>query len=294
MSQIVYGLKAKTINVQTEAGLVKFKLQQNNELGLPKDAQIVAIQTRESSDTITGSDGRKLVATSVFNNAYLTLKTMSCPDGGPIMQLVSQVPLTDFVRQALFFQETKSSLIDWNESFIQINKRATADVANLRSFELVVYYLDSCNELIEPRFDFRNGNKRAGIRKAYFEVALNEEQNKYSLSNSPNIGLPSDAMIVGYNTFQNGLPLYGMEGLTSDLLANTYFTLKQGTWSFIDEYPAALNDYKNTLFADLEYMPMSQIMNNKIDWQQSHIIIKDISGISNDMVFQFFLYYYQK
>lgn len=290
----VYGLKTKTINVQTEQGAIKFRLQQNNELGLPRDSVIVAIQCRNQTEEITSSGGMKLVSTDVFENAYLTLKDNDCPGGGLIQQLISQVYMPTFVDQAFFMQPTPSTLIDWNESFIQVNPRVRAEVKDLQVFELVIYYLDDCNKPIKPRFNLRTGTNKAGIRKAYFEVALNTEATKYALSNSPNIGLPQDAIILGFSTRQNEKPLYGAEGISDEVLDSSYFTLKKGTWSFVESFPSALEDYKETLFPEIDYFPISPMINNEIDWQQSHLELKDNTTVTDTMVFQFYLIYYTK
>jgi len=123
-----YGLLTKTINIPVSAGKNRFDLQQNNELGLPDDALIVAIQCRSHDDTIISSDGDPLVLSTVFENAYITIKDREC-ENGRINMLLSQYHMESLIDKAFFMENKESGLIDWNNSFIEVNRRANADLA---------------------------------------------------------------------------------------------------------------------------------------------------------------------
>ena len=291
-TRTTYGLKSKTVYINVSAGKNKFFLQLNNELGLPHGATIVAMQCRTHDDTITGADGTTLVKTSVFNNAYLSLKDREC-SSGKINLVLSQYPMAYLVDKANFFEDIPSELIDWNNSFIEVNSRADADMANDTGFEIVVYYEDECNPSIAPRLCFRTGRNFAGKRTVYFEIPLNTKNTRYKLSNSPNIGIPKDAWIIGFSTKSNAFPLISdlPQDATSKL--STYFTLKHGTNEFIEDYPADIDNYKDTLIEGVDYMPVVPMLSTKIDWQQSHIRITDKSTVTLGMSFQFLLVWYR-
>ena len=281
------GFKTKTINIRTQAGKTKFLLQQVNELGLPHDAQILAFWCREHVSTITSSNGLTLTTAAVFDNSYISLKDRANPQN-KIDLILSESYVPKLATKAFFMQPVPSTLIDWNQSFIQINPRATA--ADGQVFEIVVIYTDPCDiELFPNRFIFRDGLELAGVRQASFEVKLNSTQIQYPLSNSDNVGLPTDAVILGFNLRNNLFPLTGTTGVSSiAAFNNIYFTLKQGTDAFISEFPAALTNYEQ-LISSLDYMPITPTQVQAIDWQQSKIEITDNTGVTNDMVFQFSL-----
>jgi len=278
------GFNCKTINIRTQAGKNKFLLQQVNELGLPHDANILALWTRTHTSTITASNGLSLVSTAVYNNSYISLKDRANKNN-KIDLLLSEYYLPKLNEQAAFLQPVPSKLIDWNQSFIQINPRVAA--LNDQVFEIVVIYTDP-NQVEEfpNRFVFRDGLELAGIRKAQFEVNLNTTQIKYPLSNSDNVGIPQDALILGFNLKNNNFPLFGTAGIDTSTLNSVYFSLKQGTCSFIDQFPAALNSYEQ-LISNFNYFPIRPTQVLAIDWQQSRIELNDLATVTNDMVFQF-------
>lgn len=286
---MIYGIKSKTIYIETSVGANKFRMQLNNELGLPKDSIILGMQTRSQFiNTYIGANNLSLVNTNVFDNSYLTLKYRN--EYNNIVDILSEVYLPDLNR-VLIFDPVPSYCIDWNESFIQINNRALADVNNLECYEIVVYYIDNCTEF-KPKQIYFNGLEYAGIKKARFEISLNATQRQYKLSNTPNIGLNQDSTIIGFSTDQNEFPLTG-DRIPAQNKNSIYFTLKKGTESFIESFPAIVNRSNNgaQFFYDLEYVPIVPTKNNEIDWQQSNILVQDIAGITTDMVFSFDLYW---
>lgn len=286
---MIYGIKSKTIYIETSVGANKFRLQLNNELGLPKDAIILGMQTRNGSEnTYVGANNLNLVNRTVFLNSYITLKYRN--EFNNIVDILSEAYLLDLA-QPLIFDPVPSYCIDWNESFIQINNRALADVNNLECYEIVVYYLDDCKEY-KPQQIYFNNMQYAGIKKARIEVNLNTIQRQYKLSNTPNIGLNQDSTILGFRTYQNGYPLTG-EALPNLNQNSCYFTLKKGTESFIENFPIIITRDTNRVqyFYDLEYVPIVPTKNNEIDWQQSNLLLQNTAGITNDMVFAFDLYW---
>jgi hypothetical protein len=126
------------------------------------------------------------------------------------------------------------------------------------------------------------------VRVASFEVLLNSTQLSYSLSNSDNVGLPTDAIILGFNLENNAQPLFGTTPMDDGNRQSSYFTLKQGTNAFIDQFPCGITDY-STLINSLDYMPIVPTQVMAIDWQQSKLEIRDNAAITNGMVFQFSL-----
>lgn len=283
------GFQAKTINIRTTAGGLKFNLQQINELGLPRDCSILGLWLRQSDSAVTSSNNLALVSAAVQRNSYLSLKDRSSYDGR-IDLVFSEFGLNKILR-AKFVQPINSELIDWNQSYIQMNPRATA--IDNAVYEIVVIYSDAGSEPDFPsRLFLRTGESFAGLRIASFEVPLNTIQTKYPLSNTDNIGLPKNSLVMGFSTNPNDNPLFGEFGQNAASLNCTYFTLKQGTCSFVDEFPAALNNYDLLLQGSHFYFPVVPTQVMAIDWQQSHINITDNTGIVDGMVFQFSLYWY--
>jgi hypothetical protein len=286
------GFKAKTINVRTVAGGTKFLLQQINELGLPHDAEIYGLWCRNHDSKYISSNGLELVDTGIFENAYLNLK-----DRGNVYNkidlMLGQFYLPRLAEKAYLFQPIPSALIDWNQSFIQINPRVSANDDQV--FEIVVLY-DSPGEidLFPNRFIFRDGLELAGVREESFEINLNDTQREYSLSNTNNVGLPTNAIVLGFYLKNNNFPLYGKESVnTGGVVDSVYFTLKHGTELFIDHFPVQLNNYEQ-LISSLNYFPIVPTQVQSIDWQQSKIKLTTKSAVSNDMVFQFSLIWYSK
>ncbi len=283
------GFQAKTINIRTTAGGLKFYLQQVNELGLPYDCQILGMWVRIVNNTMTASNGLNLVDGNVLENAYISLKDKHSKSG-KIDLLLSEYWFLD-LRRAKFLQPIDSKDIDWNQSFIQINPRATANDNEV--FEIVVIYSNPGSEPEFPnRLLLRTGKNFAGLRISSYEIPLNTAQTQYSLSNSDNIGLPQNAIVMGFNTEQNEYPLFGELPQNNASLNSTYFTLKQGTCAFIDQFPVQLRHYNNLLESNQFYFPIVPTEVMAIDWQQSKIEIKDNTGIVDGMVFQFSLYWY--
>ena len=97
---------------------------------------------------------------------------------------------------------------------------------------------------------------------------------------------------MGFSTDKSSFPLFGDATQNTLSFNSTYFTLKQGTCAFIDQYPAQLNDYALLLGDTYYYMPIVPTQVHAIDWQQSKIEIKNNTGVTDDMVFQFDLYWY--
>lgn len=285
-----YGLKSKTVYIPSQAGKNKFSLQLNNELGLPHNSTIVAMQCRLHDDDTKGANGQTLVKAAVFSNSYLSLKDRECKSG-KINLVLSQYHMPDLVAKTFFMEDIQSELIDWNNSFIEVNSRADADLVNNTFFEIVVYYTDDCNPPIQNRLCFRNGTYYAGKRSVYFEVPLNSVGTRFRLSDSPNIGIPKDAWIIGFSTKNNAFPLIAADFQSALSLKSTYFTLKHGVNAFIEDYPAAISDYKESLIEGIDYMPVTPIQSIKIDWQQSHILITENATVTNTMSFQFYLYW---
>lgn len=283
------GFQAKTINIRTTAGGLKFNLQQINELGLPHDCTILGLWMRQQDNAITSSNGLTLVTGTVFSNSYLSLKDRSSFDGR-IDLVFSEFGMVDLQR-AKFVQPIASELIDWNQSFIQLNPRAVS--VDNSVYEIVVIYSAPDSEPEFPnRLFLRTGEQFAGLRIASFEVPLNTTQTQYPLSNSDNIGIPLNALIMGFSTKPHDNPLFGEFAQNSASLDCTYITFKQGNCAFIDQFPARLNDYELLLEQSHYYFPIVPTQVLAIDWQQSKIEINDLTGITAGMVFQFTLYWY--
>ena len=283
------GFQYKTINIRTTAGGLKFNLQQVNELGLPHDCLILGFWVRAHVDTTISSNNIPLVAAAVFDNSYISLKDRASKTG-KIDLVLSEYHFPD-LQAAKLFQPIVSRNIDWNQSFIQINPRATA--VDNRVFEIVVIYSSPVNEKAFPnRLKLRTGQEFAGSRIASFEVALNVTQTEYSLSNSDNIGLPQDALILGFRCVNNQLPLFGTSSMLNQNFLCTYFTLKQGTCAFVDQYPVSMNATANLLGVQYDYVPIVPTQVMAIDWQQSKIQINDMTGLLAGTVFQFSLWWW--
>ena len=283
------GFQCKTINIRTTAGGLKFNLQQVNELGLPREAMILGIWVRTHDNTVTASNGLTLVDAAVFDNAYLSLKDRSS-SSGQIDLVYSEYHYPELVT-ATFTQPIISANIDWNQSFLQINPRAVAN--DNQVFEMVIIYSDPCSEMEFPnRFEFRFGQDYAGCRISSFEVALNPLQTQYPLSNTDNIGLPQNALILGFSTRSNDFPLFGNASQPALSRLSSYITFKQGTCAFVDQYPVALDTYNNLLIPGCNYFPIVPTQTMAIDWQQSKLEILDNTGIVAGMVFQFSLWWY--
>lgn len=285
------GFRTKTINVLTTAGGTKFPLQQINELGLPADSNILAIWARDSNDVTVSSNNNLQVSAALQNTAYLSLKDRVNKYNN-INLLMSNYYIPELTNFAFFMQPVPSALVDWNQSFIEISG-TTAATAN-RVFELVVLYTERCEAPeFENRFVFRNGNEQPGIRVTAFEIPLNGTQSQYSLGNTTNIGLESDAIVLGFSTRQNGFPLSRKTPMNAASFQSTYISLKRGTDSVIDEFPVAMTNYDQVI-EEYNYFPIQPVLVNHIDWQQSKINIKNMAGMTDGMTFQFELYWYSQ
>lgn len=285
------GFRTKTLNIRTVAGGTKFLLQQINELGLPYNANIIAIWARPSSDAIKSSSNLFLVPLTLQQTAYISLKDRANKYNN-INLLMSNFYIPELTNFAFFMQPVPSYLIDWNQSYIEISGVVAATASQV--FELVVLYSEKKENVEFPnRFKFRNGNEQAGVRSAYFEVPLNSVQNLYSLGNTNNIGLETDAIILGFRTVKNAYPLSRKTEMATIPYESSYLTLKKGTDAIIDEFPIALNDYKQVM-EEFNYFPIQPTLVSHIDWQQSKIDIKDTTGLTDAMVFQFELIWYSQ
>lgn len=285
------GFQAKTINIRTTAGGLKFNLQQINELGLPHDCSILGLWVRLPDGMIptTSSNRLPFVTPVVFQNSYLSLKDRSSFDSR-IDLVFSEFSMLALAR-AKFVQPINSEFIDWNQSYIQLNPRAVA--VDNAVFEIVVIYSNPESEPEFPnRLFLRTGEQFAGLRIASYEVPLNATQTQYPLSNSDNIGIPTNALIMGFSTVQNNFPLFGELAMLDQSFFSTYLTLKQGTCAFIDQFPVALNDYSLLLEQSHFYFPIVPTQVLAVDWQQSKIEIQDNTGVLDGMVFQFTLYWW--
>ena len=289
---VTKGLRSKTINVFAKASTTQFKLQNNNELGLPKDAIIVALQCRTPSTDGRVNNGQAMIAEAVFDKAYLNLKYRKISDN-KIDHVMENYYLPRLVTDALFFLPVASCRIDWNQSFIQIKRDAQADVVPGTYFEFVVHYItaEAPSEL-ENRFCFRTGFERLGIQVKHIELALDPAQNIVKISNTENVGLPLDGCLVGFSTSQPDFPLTG-DKQSDASLKRTFLTLKKGTLAFIDAYPVEISNYKDTLFPEIDYFPIEPIWVNQIDWNQSFIQIFDTTSITDAMKFSLDLYFVQ-
>lgn len=284
------GFQYKTINIRTTAGGLKFNLQQVNELGLPHDCQILGLWTRYNHKTNTASNGVQIVSDGIWLNSYISLKDRAS-ETGKIDLVLSEYFVPD-LQVAKLFQPIMSKDIDWNQSFIQINPRVTAN--DNQVFELVVIYSSPGSEMEFPnRLKLRTGQEFAGCRIASFEVALNVTQTQYSLSNSDNIGIPQDALIMGFRCKNDQLPLFGDSSMLAVNFESSYITFKQGTCAFVDQFPICLNTPNRGLLGEaFEYIPVVPTQVLAIDWQQSKLEIMDNTGLLAGTVFQFSLWWW--
>ncbi len=285
------GFQYKTINVRTTAGALKFNLQQVNELGLPHDCQILSLWVRTSDLVFTSSNNLPLVTTAIWNQAYISLKDKSSASG-KIDLVLSEHWLPDLLI-AQMFQPIMSKNIDWNQSFIQINPRVTA--LDNQVFEIVVIYSSPGSEPEFPnRLKLRTGQEFSGCRLANFEVPLNVTQTQYSLSNSDNIGIPQDALILGFKCQNNRDPLFGNSSMLNVQFNSSYITFKQGTCAFVDQFPISLSSLPNRTLLGVayNYVPIVPTQVLAIDWQQSKLEIMDMTGLLAGTVFQFGLWWW--
>jgi hypothetical protein len=284
------GFRAKTINVRTFTGSDKFELQKSNELGLPKGSIVVGFMAREHSKDKTSSNGKSLVASEVFENAYLSIKIHK--PGEPISLLLDTYYLPDVVDKTILCEPTKSEYFDWNNSFISINDRVFPDLVDGNVIELVVLY----QPFIENRctlpssFNFRTGVSLLGTRRATKFLPLLINQEEYPLSNTTNIGIPRGAWIVGFSTLDNPFPLKG-EPMNNDSYDSAYLTLKRKTDCFIENLPIELVDYQDVLFSNVNYFPIEPVNVLEIDWPNSILKIKKNTAAVTGQVFQFTLIY---
>lgn len=273
----IQGLRTKTISVFTSASTTKFNLQNNNELGLPDDAVIFAIQAR-TPDSAKGTTptGAAMVNTTVFNASYLFLKVRD--KNGKIDLLTQAYYMPFLVTTSLFLDPSKSCNIDWNESYIQINESAKASVNVLESYEIMVHYFVDCpfienpHTLVHNKLEFRTGQTELGTRRARFELSLTPNIPIYRLSNTENIGLPLDAVLIGFDVQQPAITLKNGTKIT-DALKSAFLTIKKGTNAFIDAYPMEKIQTKDSLIDGLDYFPIDPVQVNQLDWNSSFIQI---------------------
>jgi hypothetical protein len=285
------GFRTKTLNIRTVAGGTKFLLQQINELGLPYNANVMAMWARPSDAATVSSSNLFQVPLNLQQTAYISLKDRANVYNN-INLLMSNYYIPQLTQFAFFMQPVPSYLIDWNQSYIEISGAVAA--GNNQVFELVVLYSEKRENIEFPnRFKFRNGNEQAGVRSAYFEIPLNGSQNQYSLGNTNNIGLETDAIILGFRTVKNAYPLTGKTTMDSAAYESSYLTLKKGTDAIIDEFPVALTSYSQVM-EEYNYFPIQPTLVSHIDWQQSKIDVKNIAGLTDAMAFQYELIWYSQ
>lgn len=281
------GLRTKTINVRVVEGTTKFYLQQNNDLGIPKNAPILGIVTRDHYDNSISSSRQPIVKSVVFENSYLNLKVI---EKGGINLIAGNYYLPFASSRALFVQPILSQYIDWNESFIQINKRAEPDLVTGNVIEIVVLYAENNENYILDlpiTFELNVGEKLNGIRRQHIERPINTIQSIYPLSNTTNIGIPKNAIIIGFNLEQTYNPLFG-ETMDANTLVSTYFTLKRGTDAFIELLPVYFNQSPEYLFFPfLDYIPIEPTPVQELDWNSSNFQINDLTLAADNQVFQF-------
>lgn len=292
LQQTIYGLKSKTIYISNQETDLKTYFQKNYNLGLPSGSMVVGIMTRGHEKQKIGANNKPLVNGTVYRNSYITVKDHANPSGGRIIPLLSQYYMSDINEKAVFWEPRPAECIDWNNSYIEIAERAEADISPNEVYEIIVMYYDDCNTKIKNRFNLRNGDTKAGVRKSYFEINLQADLEEYPLSNNPSIELPKDAFVIGFNLSNNENPLTGQNGIDGDALDSTYLTLKDGTRIFIEDFPCQIEDYVEKLFSNSDYFLIPPTPVGDIDWQQSKINVKRADLLDNTMVFQYYLIYY--
>ncbi len=281
----IEGLRTKTINIFTSVSSTKFRLQNNNELGLPDGAKIVGIQARTPTEEGRVSNGRDMVDLNFFEESFLFLKVRD--ENGKIDLLTQQYYLPDLVDNVLFLEPTTNYLIDWNESYIEIKETALPFIKPTSSFEIVVHYTMNCDIYnLKNKLTFRSGAGYIGKRNARFEIALNNDQSIYRISNTQNIGLPDDAIILGFNTVQPKVPL--TQGIAiGTAIDSTFLTIKKKQNSFVDAYPVALNQTTTKVFPEITYFPIEPIPVLEIDWSQSFLQIFNANIPIDGQVFSY-------
>lgn len=285
MEQINYnGFRAKTVNIRTYTGATKFTLQKSNELGLPKDCIVVGIMVRQHSSTKIASNNKPLVDDNVFENAFLSLKSYTETDGMLLFLDKYYLPLA--MDKTLFFEPQKAINIDWNESFITINKRAASSLVDDTFIELTILYREFENNICElPNcFTFRTGVKLLGTRRKNKDLPLLVGETEVPLSNTTNLGIPRNAWVVGFSTRNTGFP-YSGDPMDLSAFYSTYLTLKRKTDCFIESFPVELENYQDTLFPDIDYFPIEPVKVLDLDWESSKLDIKNVAGIKKGQVF---------
>jgi hypothetical protein len=282
------GFRAKTVNIRTYTGVTKFELQQSNELGLPENSIVTGIMVRQHSKDKKASNYEDLVASEVFENAYITLKSHRKTEG--ISTILDTCYLPEGIDRSFLFEPIKSQYIDWNNSFISINKRAKPDLVDNRVIELVIIYRPFQICTLESGFNFRTGVKLLGTRRRTKFLPLVSGRVENPLSGSANVGLPRNSWVVGFSTLSNQFPLEG-EPMSSDAYSSSFLTLKRMTDCFIESFPIELVDYQDVLFPDLDYFPIEPVKVLDLDWESSKLNINNGVNAITGQVFQIQLIY---
>lgn len=283
------GFKLKTINIPLFANgsNVRFQLQQNNELGLPKDAIILGIVTRTHEATYKSSSNRNLADKEVYENAFLTLKSIQ--GGGMTTEIVGDHPVMDMSERALWIEPNKSTQIDWYSSYISIAPRALSNVTDNAVIELVVIYT-TCEGEYKLNYNqkFFTGQCLYGSRRQRYERKLNTSQTQYDVSNSVNIGIPSGSWIVGFSLKLKDFPKTG-DVQSAQSFNSTYITLKRGLESIVDRFPVSIGsntNYQSLLLPALDYIPLQPLPVEEWDFNQSFFELRDNTGVTDNQVFQ--------
>lgn len=283
------GFHTKTILVRVPQGTETIVLQKSNDLGLPDNLLITGFLVRPHNIDKVTYDNRRLVEATVFENAFLNLHVKNAKTQ-QVEVMLSQVPLQGIADTgAKMITPTLAGNVDWSSSHIALNKTAVSAVLNSDTvFEMVVLYTsgeaDNTPLLYHP-INFRTGSYYAGANCLHKQLLLNDNQTKYSLSNTNTFGMPREALVLGFSLEQYSTLLKG-KAMNDLSITNGYFSLQQGSTLFIENLPLEMIEYKSLLPFNLDYFPIVPVEAQAINWQSSCINLLDISNVDDDEYFQ--------
>ena len=292
----IKGLRTKTFSIALVNGTFTYNLATNRFLGMPENATILTlfIRTPVSYPNDMDIEGRVLSSSMI---GYGTINLMS--KGGDL--ILKSIPLSLIADNNLYpFQQTyfkpiSNREIDWIGSTIQISTSpgGSTNVPTGEVIEFTVYYT------MESNFDFRsfvqafsNGLQMYGVRAGMVNVGTRARLTKalFKLSDNSSIGLPQNAIIVGYSQVIGELTrdVNNRERVNTATLVSSFLTIQVGSTLVLDALPFI---HIFLPYLGIPYFPLPPLPIEYIDWESSKIECSNPSVIENDQSYQLIISY---
>jgi hypothetical protein len=281
------------------AGVTKYNITSIFDLGLPRNAWIVGIMTRNSNTSSRSVNNRPLLNPTARAGAYISVLDSDTKT------VVSSYLLDWLEDQVLYIEPRQAQCIDWSRSFIQISPTLAGAVPGGEDIEIVVLYWKPSKYTVPVGLEFRTGRKIAAIRTLRFSIPMITGQIFYPLSKQNNIGLDwENTVIVGFDFRLPEISETGLIEANALTTKSTFLQIQKRTNLFIDNCPHDLVSTGSTspkpraaesTAPDFSrrYFPINPVKTGAVDWERSQLFIANAAAPVTGEFISLNLYYYQ-